>query len=46
MTAFERIECGIPTLDTVFDNIRLGDNVVWQLIGLDDFRFFFKPFAE
>ena len=46
MTAFERIECGIPTLDTVFDNIRLGDNVVWQLTGLDDFRFFFKPFAE
>ena len=46
MTAFERIGCGIPSLDTVFDNIRLGDNVVWQLSDLDDFQYFFKPFAE
>ena len=46
MTTFERIKCGIPTLDTVFDNIRLGDNVVWQLSDLDDFRYFFKPFVD
>ena len=46
MTAFDRIECGIPTLDPVFDNIRLGDNVVWQLTSLDDFKFFYKPFAD
>lgn len=46
MTAFERIECGIPSLDAVFDNIRLGDNVVWQLTSLDDFGHFYKPFVE
>ena len=46
MTAFDRIECGIPSLDPVFDNIRLGDNVVWQLTSLDDFRYFYKPFAD
>ena len=37
MAAFERIECGIPSLDSVFDNIRLGDNVVWQLTTLSDY---------
>ena len=46
MAAFDRIECGIPTLDTVFDNIRLGDNVVWQLSGLSDFQYFFKPYVD
>ena len=46
MTAFDRIKCGIPTLDPVFDNIRLGDNVVWQLTSLDDFKFFYKPYVE
>ncbi len=45
MAAFDRVKCGIPTLDPVFDNIRLGDNVVWQLSSLDDFQIFFKPFA-
>lgn len=40
MAAFDRISCGIPQLDTVFDNIRLGDNVVWQLSSLEDFPTF------
>ena len=42
MAAFERICSGIPTLDLVLDNIRLGDNVVFQVSSLDEFR----PFAE
>lgn len=46
MAAFDRVGCGIPTLDPVFDNIRLGDNVVWQLTDLDDFGIFFKPFVD
>ncbi|MBQ6391756.1 MAG: hypothetical protein IJH88_09110 [Eggerthellaceae bacterium] len=46
MTAFDRIESGIPTLDPVYDNIRLGDNVVWQLTSLDDFQYFYKPFVD
>ena len=46
MAAFERIECGIPSLDTVFDNIRLGDNVVWQLTTLSDFQRFYRPFVD
>ena len=42
MAAFERICSGIPTLDLTLDNIRLGDNVVFQVSSLDEFR----PFAE
>jgi len=46
MAAFERVECGIPALDAVFDNIRLGDNVVWQVADLDAFGHLFKPFVQ
>lgn len=45
MAAFERISCGVEGLDAVFDNLRLGDNVVWQLSSLDDFPAFVDPFV-
>ena len=38
MAAFERISSGIPMMDQALDNIRLGDNVVWQVSELDQFR--------
>lgn len=37
---------GLLGLDEVLEGIRLGDNVVWQVDTLDDYRFFAKPFAE
>jgi pyruvate,water dikinase len=37
---------GIPALDEVLQGIRLGDNVVWQVDGLDDYLHFVRPFAE
>jgi len=37
MPAFERVRSGIPSLDKVLDNIRLGDNVVIQVTCLNDF---------
>ena len=46
MAAFEPILSGIPGLDRCLDSIRLGDNVVWQVSDLDEFRFFAKAFAE
>ena len=46
MAAFERISCGIEGLDRTFDNIRLGDNVVWQLTSLDDFPAIVDPFVR
>lgn len=45
MAAFERIPSGIAGLDRIFDNIRLGDNVVWQLASLSEFSSFVDPFV-
>lgn len=46
MAAFERIKTGIPELDDKFDNIRLGDNVVWHVSDLEDFKIFSAPFVK
>ena len=46
MTAFERVKSGIPSLDEAFHNIRLGDNVVWSVSDLADFRVFMEPFVR
>ena len=44
--SFERIKSGIESLDTLIDNIRLGDNVVMQVTCLDDFRIISKAFVR
>lgn len=46
MAAFDRIESGIVQMDTAFDHIRLGDNVVWQVTKLEEFEEFVGPFVE
>ena len=45
MGAFDRIQSGMPGLDELLNNIRMGDNVVWSVSDLEDFRFFAVPFA-
>ena len=46
MVAFERTKCGIEELDETLDNIRLGDNVVWQVSNLKEFSYFANPFIK
>ncbi|MBO4653037.1 MAG: phosphoenolpyruvate synthase [Lachnospiraceae bacterium] len=46
MAAFDRVLSGIPQMDERFDNIRLGDNVVWRVDRLEDFRLFVEPYVE
>ena len=46
MAAFERICSGIPEMDQALDNIRLGDNVVWRVSNLQEFRYFCEPYIE
>ncbi|MDO5545605.1 MAG: PEP/pyruvate-binding domain-containing protein [Eubacteriales bacterium] len=46
MAAFDKILSGFPQMDEVLDNIRLGDNVVWQISELEEFRTFAEPFAR
>ena len=46
MAAFDRVMSGIPQMDERYDNIRLGDNVVWRVDSLEDFKLFAKPYVE
>ena len=46
MVAFERVKSGIEQLDETLDNIRLGDNVVWQVSNLDEFSYFVNPYVK
>ena len=46
MAAFDRIRSGIPMMDDALQNIRLGDNVVWQVPSLDEFRPIAERFAQ
>ena len=46
MAAFDRIESGIPEMDRALDHIRLGDNVVWRVSKLEEFRLFVDPYVE
>ncbi len=46
MAAFDKVFSGIPALDKAVDYIRMGDNVVWRVSDLDEFRRFADPFVE
>ena len=46
MAAFDRVLSGIPEMDTALDNIRLGDNVVWRVSELSEFRLFMEPYLK
>ena len=46
MPAFERIDSGFAGLDRTLDSIRLGDNVVWQVGSVEDYRALVQPFAR
>ena len=46
MAAFEKTRSGIPMMDEALQYIRLGDNVVWQVPSLDEFRYVAERFAD
>lgn len=46
MAAFERVKSGIPDMDKALDHIRLGDNVVWRVSDLSEFKLFVDPYIE
>lgn len=46
MAAFERVKSGIPEMDAALDNIRLGDNVVWRVPELAQFKLFMEPYIR
>ncbi|EGV16545.1 pyruvate phosphate dikinase PEP/pyruvate-binding [Thiocapsa marina 5811] len=41
----ERVSTGLAGLDCVLDGLRTGDNVVWRVDDIEDYRGFVEPFA-
>lgn len=41
-----RVTTGNKSLDQVLDDLRIGDNVVWKIDCVDDYRNLVKPFVE
>ena len=46
MAAFDKVKSGIPEMDTALDHIRLGDNVVWRVSELSEFKLFMEPYIR
>lgn len=46
MTNLSRVSTGLSELDRLLDDLRIGDNVVWRVNNLDDYRRLVTPFAE
>lgn len=40
------VSTGTPGLDRVLDGLRIGDNVVWRVSDLEDYRRFVTPFVQ
>ncbi len=41
----ERVSTGLRALDLVLDDLRIGDNVVWRIDNIEDYRGFVDPFV-
>jgi hypothetical protein len=46
MDSSGRVSTGVQAVDRVIDSLRLGDNVVWQVDSMDDYRAFVTPFVD
>ena len=46
MAAFDKVKCGIPQMDEAIDYIRLGDNVVFRVSSLEEFKLFLDPYVK
>ena len=46
MNSPPRISTGLKGLDSILDGLRIGDNVVWNIDSIGDYRFFVGPFVR
>ena len=46
MAAFDKVKSGISQMDLALDHIRLGDNVVWRVSELSQFKLFMEPYVR
>ncbi|TAK84755.1 MAG: phosphoenolpyruvate synthase [Betaproteobacteria bacterium] len=43
--AVRTVSTGLASLDAILGGLRIGDNVVWRVEAIDDYRAFVAPFA-
>ena len=41
-----RVSTGIPGLDSILDGLRIGDNVVWRVDSIADYKAFVTPYVR
>ena len=41
-----RVTSGYDSLDQILDGFRIGDNVVWEVDSIDDYRYFIGPYVD
>jgi len=46
MAPFVSVSTGIKSLDGVLNGLRMGDNVVWQVDSIEDYRHYVIPFVK
>ena len=43
---YSLMSTGLPELDKVLQNVRPGDNIVWQIDSIEDYILFVHPFFK
>lgn len=46
MNSAERVSTGLQGLNEILDSLRIGDNVVWRIDSIADYRAFVTPFVR
>jgi len=46
MGVYDRVSTGLKGFDQVIDNLRLGDNVVWQVDSVSDYKKMVDPYVK
>ena len=46
MAAYDRVSTGLKGFDQVIDNLRWGDNVVWQVDSVSDYKIMVEPYVR
>ncbi len=46
MKSIQTASTGLTSLDEILDNLRMGDNVVWQVDSMEDYRAFVNPYLK
>ena len=46
MSRLEIARTGLKGLDKLFQNVRYGENIVWQITDIKDYKFFADRFVN